>query len=245
MATGIPSAHPPYKMMIDGNLSDYITAEYRPVMVQDEQFVFRKPGEIKVAHLDAWLHLLQQRQDRFLRRELDDIFRFAAVKGGLIPKPALYGSQFMKSYALEHGPIYKPGIPATARTNIVLTSEIAATSIPNERRQQDEQQVQSESADNTNAFGVDAGAQEREGDSEGEHQASELSAEVTIVPAGLGELPPDDNDAQLVDQYLGFDDDLVSDSSDDHNTTRCDVDQQAGVLTIGEVNILFLRHYFE
>ena len=105
MATGIPSAHPPYKMMIDGNLSDYITAEYRPVMVQDEQFVFRKPGEIKVAHLDAWLSLIQHRQNRYLCREVDDIFRFSFVRAGSIPKAAIYEPRFMKSYALEHGPI--------------------------------------------------------------------------------------------------------------------------------------------
>ena len=57
MATGIPSAHPPYKMMIDGDLSEYISPEYRPAMVQDEEFAFRQPGEIQVAHLDACLHI--------------------------------------------------------------------------------------------------------------------------------------------------------------------------------------------
>ena len=107
MATGIPSAHPPYKKIIDGNLSDYISCEYRPEMVHGDLFQFRKPGEIKVAHLDTWLSLIQGRQDRFLRREVDQIFRFASIKGeGPVPKPALYNPEFMRNYALEHGPLY-------------------------------------------------------------------------------------------------------------------------------------------
>ena len=114
MATGIPSARPPYKKIIDGNICDYITADYLPGMVQDEVFLFRKPGEIKVAHLDAWLNLLQARQERFLRREVDQIFRYARISvEGTILKPARYNQDFMKSYALEHGPLYNPAASHT------------------------------------------------------------------------------------------------------------------------------------
>ena len=107
MATGVSSAHPPYKKIIDGDLSDYISTDYRPEMVHDDVFQFRKPGEIKVAHLDAWLTLIQARQEQFLRRETDQIFRFSSIKGeGPVPKPALYNTDFMRNYALEHGPMY-------------------------------------------------------------------------------------------------------------------------------------------
>ena len=207
MATGIPSAHPPYKTMIDGNLSEYITAEYRPVMVQDEQFVFRKPGEIKVAHLDAWLRLLQDRQDRFLRRELDDIFRFAFVKAGPVPKPGVYNPQFMKSYALEHGPIYSgSGMFSSAslagtlsgdlQTGVTAISNKAGITVSDHITSSSSRDVSGES-ESTRTPGLRGQQACQTGDFE------TTVDQTRTEDSRQSETPLDDDDAQLVDQYLG------------------------------------------
>ena len=136
MATGIPSAHPPYKKIIDGNLSDYISTDYRPEMVHGDVFQFRKPGEIKVAHLDAWLSLIQGRQERFLRREIDQIFRFASVGGEEpVPRSALYNTDFMRNYALEHGPLYSLTPSQVANTAAEPANEVQMSATqPTENR---------------------------------------------------------------------------------------------------------------
>ena len=118
MATGVPSAHPPYKRMIDGDISDYICSDHVPKTVHDELFVLRKPGDMKVAHLDAWLSLLKDRQEKYLRREVDEILRFTCTKAEPILKPAIYDPDFMRAYALEHGPMYEPR-PAPPTVNLV------------------------------------------------------------------------------------------------------------------------------
>lgn len=216
MATGITSAHPPYKKIIDGNLSDYISSVYRPSMVQDEPFAFRKPGEIKVAHLDAWLRLLQDRQDRFLRRELDDIFRFAFVKAGPVPKPGIYNPQFMKSYALEHGPIYSgSGMFSSASLAGTLSGDLqtGVTAISNEAGITVSDHITSSSSRDVSGESestrVPGGQQE--------YQTGDLETSPLHQPSteDRSETPRDDDDAQLVDQYLGND-------VDDHDgdTTR-------------------------
>ena len=77
--------------------------------MQEELFQFHKPGEMKVTHLNAWLNLIQSRQDQFLRHEVDHIFHFASINAeGLVSKPAQYDADFIRKYALEHGPKYRP-----------------------------------------------------------------------------------------------------------------------------------------
>ena len=207
MATGITSAHPPYKRIIDGNLSDYIAPVYRPSTVQGEPFAFRKPGEIKVAHLDAWLHLLQDRQDRFLRRELDDIFRFAFVKAGPVPKPGIYNLQFMKSYALEHGPIYSSSMSSSACLTGSLSNDLqtGVTAISNETGVSIGERVTPSSGHN-----VVSGESEstRTPGLRGQQACQTGDFETTVdqtrtEDSRQSETPLDDDDAQLVDQYLG------------------------------------------
>lgn len=232
MATGIPSAHPPYKKIMEGDISDYISVDYRPDTVQGEPFAFRKPGEIKVAHLDAWLSLIQHRQNRYLCREVDDIFRFSFVRAGSIPKAAIYEPRFMKSYALEHGPIYKPN---TLPSQINLTSETVGSSsaqdrVDPENNQRDEaehneqspnDQIDSSSLNNPveelqpherrfDGHLEQAGVTDRGDDAE-QHERS-IDQEC-LDPQG-GTL--DDADAQLVDQYLVLDDNVEPDTGREH-----------------------------
>ena len=99
---------------MDGNISDYICSDHVPKTVHDEPFVLRKPGDMKVVHLDAWLNLLRDRQEKYLRREVDQILRFVCTKAEPILKPAIYDPDFMRAYALEHGPMYETGsVPPT------------------------------------------------------------------------------------------------------------------------------------
>ena len=92
---------------MDGDISDYICSECVPSTVHDEPFMLRKPGDMKITHLDAWLTLLRDRQEKYLRREVDHIFRFVCTKAKPVLKPAVYDPDFMKAYALEHGPMYE------------------------------------------------------------------------------------------------------------------------------------------
>ena len=227
MATGIPSAHPPYKKIMDGDISDYISVDYRPVTVHDEPFAFRKPGEIKVAHLDAWLSLIQQRQNKYLRRETDDIFRFSFVRAGPIPKAAIYEPRFMKTYALEHGPIYKPIIPSPSNPTIAtIGSSSAQDRVHPEDGQRDEpdhstqspnDQIDSASGNSQveqlqpHRRSVDGHIDQEGVTSQGgnaEHDERSIDQEC-VDPHG-GTL--DDDDAQLVDQYLVLDDNVEPDT---------------------------------
>ena len=235
MATGIPSAHPPYKKIMEGDISDYISVDYRPDTVHDEPFTFRKPGEIKVAHLDAWLSLIQHRQNQYLRREADDIFRFSFVRAGSIPKAAIYEPRFMKSYALEHGPIYKPTLPSQINlTTGAVGSSSAQDGVDLEDSRRDEaghneqspnDQTDSPSVNNqveelqrhkrgVNGHIEQAGVADRGDD-------AERSVDQECLDPHGGTL--DDADAQLVDQYLVLDDNAEPDAGEEHekqvNTT--------------------------
>ena len=220
MATGIPSTHPPYKKIMESNISDYISVDYRPVTVHGEPFAFRKPGEIKVAHLDAWLNLIQHRQDKYLRREVDDIFRFSFTRAGSVPKAAIYEPHFMKSYALEHGPIYKPIAPAPINptAEMVGSSSVQDRADPGASRpdqaEHNEQtlnnQIDSEAAISpaeqlqSHERSVDGHAeQEGVADQRDDAEQDERSVDQQCLDPHEGTL--DDDDAQLVDQYLVLD----------------------------------------
>lgn len=183
-------------------------------MVQGELFAFRKPGEIKVAHLDAWLHLIQDRQDRFLRRELDDIFRFAFVKAGPVPKPGIYDLRFMKSYALEHGPIYSGSMPSSGslagtlsgnlQTGVTAISNETGVSVGEHVTSSSSHDVSSGESESTRVPGLGGQQACQTGDSE------TAVDQTRIEDSRLSETPLDDDDAQLVDQYLG-------NNGDDHD----------------------------
>lgn len=204
MATGIPSAHPPYKRMMDRPIADYIYPDHVPKIVGDEPFVLRKPGDMKVAHLDAWLNLLKDRQEKYLRREVDQIFRFVCTKAEPIPKPAVYDPDFMKAYALEHGPMYEP------------SSSQSAAPAPNPVNLVDESQASREVHANVSL--AETGPPSQNGTSSSSSEApsetrSSNSNESPFEDNGVGSLGYEEEDQQ-VDDYLTFEGDGTGDNGE-------------------------------
>ena len=259
MATGIPSARPPYKKIIDGNISDYITADYLPGMVQDEVFLFRKPGDIKVAHLDAWLNLLQARQERFLRREVDQIFRYARILvEGAILKPTRYNQDFMKNYALEHGPLYSPtATHTTSQPGNTVSDAVDGTQVSGSRQRQ--QQVNEEETRVRPESEVERDQNEEQGESPNSEETQQRvvfepedngSAMRTVSQVTLHEdnrlsvgttsqkTILDVDDEEQVDNYLGHEDDDTADRAID------DVTNTVRELAYSKISITDLpRHY--
>ena len=208
MATGVPSAHPPYKRMMDGNISDYICSDHVPKTAHDEPFALRKPGDMKVAHLDAWLNLLKERQEKYLRREVDQILRFVCTKAEPIPKPAIYDPDFMRAYALEHGPMYEPSPLQSATPTVNLVNSA------NELQGRHEANVGDSSAGTRPSISDTAPPEARQRNPGSDEAPSETGptnsnpAQPVNNDAGISDYEEED---QQVDNYLTFEGDETDD----------------------------------
>ena len=204
MATGLPSAHPPYKRMIDGDISDYICSECVPSTVHDEPFVLRKPGDMKITHLDAWLTLLRDRQEKYLRREVDHIFRFVCTKARPVLKPAVYDPDFMKAYALEHGPMYE----ANSSQAITQTVTVNPANPANESQASHETDVDGPPAENRlpSSNEVLSGTRSLDSHEVPSETRSSDSDEVPLESNHVGSTDYEEDDQQ-VDDYLAFEGD--------------------------------------
>ena len=207
--------------MIDGNISDYICSDHIPKMVHDEPFALRKPGDMKIAHLDAWLNLLRDRQEKYLRREVDEIFRFACTKAGPIPKPAIYDTDFMKAYALEHGPMYELSPSQSAPPTVNLVNPV------NELPGRHEANVGNLSAEARPPILDETPPDTRQPSSGSNKVPSETaSSNSNPTPSVINdtESPDYGEDDQQVDNYLLFECDDTGDSSE-RESRRSGVDE--------------------
>ncbi|KAK7676097.1 hypothetical protein QCA50_020937 [Cerrena zonata] len=173
--SGLTSSHVPYKEIIEGVLENYIEPQYYPDEVQGEPFMFNKPHDMRIEHFHKFFNLIQDNQEKFLRREVDCIFRLKAAKVKPTIVKAVYEEKFMKEYALEHGTFYQPPLPSLPTTS--GTSEEPT----GRRRNEDNQPV-----------GREPGEMQNEQDPGEEHPPT-------------GEDGVDEDDEQDVIQYLQAD----------------------------------------